>query len=74
MAEQAQPDETQTDRSHTEDELTGPEKKANVIRLAFDGSEEKYNEFVRIVRSANVVTADEDDEIPDDVDDQVPGL
>ena len=39
------------DRSATE-ELTSDEKRANVIRLAFGGSEEKYNEFVRIVRDA----------------------
>jgi len=41
-----------TEFGETQEELTGPEKKANVIRLAFDGSEEKYDEFVRIVRSA----------------------
>ena len=30
--------------------LTEAEKRANVIRLAFDGSEEKFADFVRIVR------------------------
>jgi hypothetical protein len=39
------------DSSATE-ELTSDEKRANVIRLAFDGSEQKFNEFVRIVRDA----------------------
>lgn len=33
-------------------DLTEPEKRDNVIRLAFDGSEEKFNEFCRIVSEA----------------------
>jgi hypothetical protein len=52
MAEQAQQGEAGHDERQNEDELTGPEKKANVIRLAFEGSEARYNEFVRVVRSA----------------------
>ena len=52
MAEQAHHGEPGTDESQKEEELTGPEKKANVVRLVFCGSEEKYNDFVRIVRSA----------------------
>lgn len=34
------------------DELTEPQKRDNVIRLAFGGSEERYNEFVETVRQA----------------------
>lgn len=34
------------------DELTGDEKRQNVIRLAFAGNESKYNEFVDAVREA----------------------
>ena len=34
------------------DELTQEEKKQNVIRLAFGGSEARYDEFVEIVRQA----------------------
>ena len=34
------------------DELTGEQKRHNVIRLAFDGSEEKYQTFVEEVRRA----------------------
>jgi hypothetical protein len=30
--------------------LTEAEKRANVIRLAFDGSEEKFEEFCRVIR------------------------
>ena len=33
-------------------ELTETEKRENVIRLAFGGSRERYDEFVRIVREA----------------------
>jgi hypothetical protein len=43
-------DDAQTTPSETE--LTGPEKKANVIRLVFNGSERAYDEFVEVVRSA----------------------
>lgn len=34
------------------DELMGEQKRQNVIRLAFGGSEEKYSEFVEEVRNA----------------------
>jgi hypothetical protein len=34
------------------DELTGEQKRNNVIRLAFGGDETKFNEFVEIVRGA----------------------
>ena len=34
------------------DELTGEQKRANVVRLAFAGSEERLNEFVDKVRRA----------------------
>jgi len=43
-------DYAQTPRS--EAELTGPEKKANVIRLVFNGNQQAYDEFVRVIRSA----------------------
>jgi len=33
-------------------ELTDDQKRHNVIRLAFDGSEQKYNEFVETVKAA----------------------
>jgi hypothetical protein len=33
-------------------ELSSEEKRANVIRLAFEGSEERFNEFVNAVREA----------------------
>lgn len=33
-------------------ELSNEEKRSNVIRLAFDGSEDRFNEFVEIVRQA----------------------
>src|SRR4051812_13182111 len=36
----------------TAEELTSEEKRANVVRLAFGGSEERLNEFVRVVREA----------------------
>jgi hypothetical protein len=35
-----------------EQELTEDQKRANVVRLVFGGSEEKYEEFVRVVREA----------------------
>jgi hypothetical protein len=35
-----------------EAELTGPEKKANVIRLVFSGNQQAYDEFVGVIRSA----------------------
>ena len=38
--------------STSSDELTGEQKRANVIRLAFGGSEERLNEFVEKVRRA----------------------
>jgi hypothetical protein len=34
------------------DELTGEQKRQNVIRLAFGGSEERFNEFVATIRGA----------------------
>jgi hypothetical protein len=34
------------------DELTGEQKRQNVIQLAFGGSEERFNEFVETVRQA----------------------
>jgi hypothetical protein len=59
MAEQTQPGDTQPDgapetaeAAERQEELTGPEKRGNVIRLAFGGSEERYNEFIRVIRSA----------------------
>ena len=33
-------------------ELSNEEKRSNVIRLAFDGREDRFNEFVEIVRQA----------------------
>jgi hypothetical protein len=38
--------------SSTADELTTDQKRANVIRLAFGGSQEKFDEFVRVIREA----------------------
>jgi hypothetical protein len=35
-----------------EQELTDEQKRANVIRLVFGGDEERFNEFVRVVRDA----------------------
>ncbi len=43
-------DEAQTPPADTE--LSGPEKRANVIRLVFDGREDAYLEFVEVIRSA----------------------
>jgi hypothetical protein len=40
------------DRTVGADELTEQQKKANVVRLAFGGSEEQFNEFVETVRQA----------------------
>jgi len=41
------------DRSaSTQRELSSEEKRANVIRLAFGGSEQRFNEFVQVVRDA----------------------
>ena len=41
------------DRSaSTPRELSSEEKRANVIRLAFGGSEQRFNEFVQVVRDA----------------------
>jgi hypothetical protein len=36
----------------TPDQLTGEQKRANVIRLAFGGSEERFDAFVETVRQA----------------------
>ena len=38
--------------AETEKDLTEPEKRQNVVRLAFGGSEERFNEFVGTVREA----------------------
>lgn len=46
MSEETAPDLAATD------ELTGEQKRQNVIRLAFGGSEDKYREFVDAVRDA----------------------
>jgi hypothetical protein len=43
---------TEDDQPIAPDELTGAQKRANVIRLAFGGSEERFNEFVDVVRQA----------------------
>ena len=40
------------DGSPATEELTSDQKRANVIRLAFGGSEGKFNEFVEVVRQA----------------------
>ena len=40
------------DGSPATEELTSDQKRANVIRLAFGGSEDKFNEFVNVVRQA----------------------
>jgi hypothetical protein len=36
----------------TTEELTSDQKRENVVRLAFGGSEERFNEFIRVVREA----------------------
>jgi hypothetical protein len=36
----------------TTEELTSDQKRENVVRLAFGGSEERLNEFIRVVREA----------------------
>jgi hypothetical protein len=36
----------------TQGELSNEEKRDNVVRLAFGGSEERFNEFVEVVRQA----------------------
>ena len=43
---------SEEDRSPATEELTSGQKRANVIRLAFGGSEDKFNEFVEVVRQA----------------------
>jgi hypothetical protein len=45
-------DEKETVASESSAELTDDQKKQNVIRLAFGGSEQKYDEFVATVRAA----------------------
>jgi hypothetical protein len=40
------------EQSSATEELTSEQKRANVIRLAFDGREDRLNEFVAIVRAA----------------------
>ena len=44
--------EDQTPPATSADELTGEEKRQNVIRLAFGGSEERFDHFVDTVRQA----------------------
>ena len=44
--------EDQTPPVTSADELTGEEKRQNVIRLAFGGSEERFDHFVETVRQA----------------------
>lgn len=41
---------SEEDPSPTTEELTNDQKRENVIRLAFDGREDKFNEFVEVVR------------------------
>ena len=43
---------SETDGSRTTEELTSDEKREHVIRLAFGGSEDRFNEFVEAVRQA----------------------
>ena len=38
--------------SASADELTGAQKRESVIRLAFGGEEERFNEFIEVVRAA----------------------
>lgn len=38
--------------STSTDELTGEQKRANVVRLAFGGSDERFKEFVETIRRA----------------------
>ena len=38
--------------AEAEKELTEAEKRANVIRLAFNGDTDRYDEFVRVIRDA----------------------
>jgi hypothetical protein len=45
-------EETNTTTTTATDELTEQQKRQNVIRLAFGGSEERFNEFVETVRRA----------------------
>lgn len=40
------------ERGSATEELTSDQKRDNVIRLAFGGSDDKFNEFVNIVRGA----------------------
>jgi len=43
---------SEEERGQATEELTSEQKRANVIRLAFAGSEERFNEFVDVVRQA----------------------
>jgi hypothetical protein len=43
---------SEEERGQAAEELTSGQKRANVIRLAFGGSEDKFNEFVNVVREA----------------------
>lgn len=44
--------EEQSPTAQPTDELTGEEKRQNVVRLAFGGSQERFNQFVEAVREA----------------------
>jgi hypothetical protein len=43
---------SEEESSSTVEELTSDQKRDNVIRLAFGGSEDRFNEFIRVVREA----------------------
>jgi len=43
---------SEEERGSAADELTSEQKRDNVIRLAFGGSEDRFNEFVNIVRAS----------------------
>ena len=43
---------SEEERGQATEELTSGQKRANVIRLAFGGSEDTFNEFVNVVRQA----------------------
>jgi predicted nucleotidyltransferase len=47
--------QARVDAAHSkalESELTEPEKRENVVRLAFGGSLERFNEFIEVIRGA----------------------
>jgi hypothetical protein len=43
---------SEEESSSTAEELTTEQKRQNVIRLAFGGSEQRFDEFIRVVREA----------------------